>query len=77
MIHRRRLLRLATGLSALAALPEIAGAQSYPRRPVRIIVGQAAGSGSDVLARLMAQWLSDRLGQPFVVENRPGAGGSI
>jgi len=74
---RRRLLRLATGLCALAALPEISSAQSYPRRPVRIVVGQAAGSGSDVLARLIAQWLSERLGQPFVIENRPGGGGNI
>jgi tripartite-type tricarboxylate transporter receptor subunit TctC len=74
---RRRLLHLATGLCAFTALPKVSRAQSYPRRPVRIIVGQAAGSGSDVLARLMAQWLSERLGQPFVVENRPGAGGNI
>lgn len=74
---RRRLLMLATGFYTLAALPKSANAQPYPTRPVRIIVGQAAGSGSDVLARLMAQWLSERLGQPFVVENRPGAGGNI
>jgi tripartite-type tricarboxylate transporter receptor subunit TctC len=52
-------------------------AQTYPTRPVRIIVGQAAGSGSDIAARLLGQWLSERLGQPFVVENRPGAGGNI
>ena len=67
----------AIGACALVAVPTVARAQSYPTRPVRLIVGQAAGSGSDVLARLMAQWLSDRLGQPFVVENRPGAGGNI
>jgi tripartite-type tricarboxylate transporter receptor subunit TctC len=76
-MDRRRLLQLAAGSGALAALPENAAAQSYPRRPVRIVVGQAAGSGSDVLARLMAQWLSERFGQPFVVENRPGAGGNL
>ena len=52
-------------------------AQSYLRRPVRIVVGQAAGSGSDILARLIAQWLSERLGHAFVIENRPGAGGNI
>jgi tripartite-type tricarboxylate transporter receptor subunit TctC len=74
---RRRLLRLASGACALVAGSKFARANAYPRRPVRLIVGQAAGSGSDVLARLIAQWLSDRLGQPFVVENRPGAGGNI
>ena len=74
---RRRLLRLASGACALVAGSKFAKANAYPRRPVRLIVGQAAGSGSDVLARLIAQWLSDRLGQPFVVENRPGAGGNI
>ena len=67
----------AMGACALVTVPTIARAQSFPTRPVRLIVGQAAGSGSDVLARLIAQWLSDRLGQPFVVENRPGAGGNI
>ena len=74
---RRRLLHSAAGFCALVALPKIAGAQSYPSRPVRVVVGQAAGSGSDVLGRLIAQRLSERLGQPFVVENRPGAGGNI
>jgi len=74
---RRRLLHSAAGLCALAALPKVACAQSYPNRPVRVVVGQAAGSGSDVLARLIAQRLSERLGQPFVVENRPGAGGNL
>jgi len=62
---------------ALQALLPLASAQAYPTRPVRLIVGQAAGSGSDIIARLIGQWLSDRLGQPFVVENRPGAGGNI
>src|SRR5262245_61925557 len=75
-LPRRKFLRLA-GAVALPALPRIAKAQAYPSRSVRIIVGQAAGSGSDIAARLLGQWLSDRLGQPFVVENRPGAGGNI
>ena len=74
---RRHLMRLAASACALGAFSKIARAQPFPTRPVRVIVGQAAGSGSDVLARLIAQWLSDRLGQPFVVENRPGAGGNI
>ncbi len=74
---RRHLLHLAAGACAFGTFPKIAKAQPFPTRPVRLIVGQAAGSGSDVLARLIAQWLSDRLGQPFVVDNRPGAGGNI
>jgi tripartite-type tricarboxylate transporter receptor subunit TctC len=65
------------GACALVAAPALARAQSFPTRPVRLVVGQAAGSGSDVLARLIAQWLSERLGQAFVIENRPGAGGNI
>jgi tripartite-type tricarboxylate transporter receptor subunit TctC len=77
VLSRRRLLYLATGACAFVALPKFAKAHSYPRRPVRLVVGQAAGSGSDVLARLIAQRLSERLGQPFVIENRPGAGGNI
>jgi tripartite-type tricarboxylate transporter receptor subunit TctC len=75
--HRRHFLHLAVGAAALPALSLAAWAQAYPSRPVRIIVGQAAGSGSDTAARLMAQWLSERLGQQFVVENRPAAGGNI
>jgi len=70
-------LHLVIGAIALAAVSTIANAQSYPTRPVRLIVGQAAGSGSDIIARLIGQQLSDQLGQPFVVENRPGAGGNI
>jgi tripartite-type tricarboxylate transporter receptor subunit TctC len=76
-VPRRRFLHLAAAAAALPALARIASAQSYPSRPVRLIVAFAAGSGSDILARLMGQWLSERLGQPFVVENRPGAGGNI
>jgi tripartite-type tricarboxylate transporter receptor subunit TctC len=75
--RRRQFLHLAASAAALPAVSRIAWAQAYPSRPVRIIVGQAAGSGSDIAARLLAQRLSERLGQPFVVENRPGAGGNI
>src|ERR1700730_14419142 len=76
-LRRRRFLHLAAGVAALPVASPLALAQSYPTRPVRIIVGQAAGSGSDIAARLLGQRLSERLGQPFVVENRPGAGGNI
>jgi tripartite-type tricarboxylate transporter receptor subunit TctC len=76
-IPRRQFLRLATCAAAWPAVPRIARAQAFPSRPVRIIVGFPAGGTSDVLARLIGQWLSERLGQPFVVENRSGAGGTI
>jgi tripartite-type tricarboxylate transporter receptor subunit TctC len=75
--HRRKFLHLAAGAAALPAVSRIAGAQSYPSRPVRIIVGFPAGGGVDIVARLIGQWLSERLGQPFVIENRPGAGSNI
>jgi tripartite-type tricarboxylate transporter receptor subunit TctC len=75
--HRRQFLHLAAGAVALPATSRIARAQGYPSRPVRIIVGFPAGGTSDVLARLMGQWLSERLGRPFIVENRPGAGGNV
>jgi tripartite-type tricarboxylate transporter receptor subunit TctC len=71
-LPRRRFLQLAAG-AVLPALPHIARAQAYPTRPVRLVVGFPAGGVGDVLARLMGQWLSDRLGQPVVIENRPGA----
>jgi tripartite-type tricarboxylate transporter receptor subunit TctC len=76
-LSRYQFLRLAAGAAALPAVSRVARAQSYPTRSVRIIVGQAAGSGSDIIARLMGQWFSERLGQQFIVENRPGAGGNI
>ena len=74
---RRQFLHLAAIAAALPAVSRIARAQVYPTRPVRIIVGFAAGGGNDIIARLMGQRLQDRLGQPFVVENRPGAAGNI
>ena len=76
-LARRRFLHLAAGAAALPAASRIARAQTYPTRPVRIIVGFAAGGAFDIVARLMGQWLSDRLAQPFIVENRPGAGTNI
>jgi tripartite-type tricarboxylate transporter receptor subunit TctC len=74
---RRRFLQLAAGAAALPAMPRMARAQAYPSRPVRIIVGFPAGGATDIQARLMGQWLSDRLGQQFVIENRSGASGNI
>ncbi len=74
---RRRFLRLAAGAAAIPAVSRVGWAQTYPSRPVRIIVGFAAGGGADIVARLMGQWLSGRLGQQFVVENRVGAGTNI
>src|SRR5437660_5618139 len=74
---RRKFLHLASGAAVLPAVPRIARAQAYPSRPVKIIVGQAAGSASDIIARLIAQFLSEKLGQQFVVEVRPGAAGNI
>jgi tripartite-type tricarboxylate transporter receptor subunit TctC len=76
-VSRRRFLRLAVGAAALPAASRLANAQAYPAKPVRWIVPMAAGNPPDVVARAMAQWLSERLGQPFVIENRPGAGGTI
>jgi tripartite-type tricarboxylate transporter receptor subunit TctC len=76
-LPRRNFLRLAAGAAALPAVSRIAWAQSYPSRPVRIIVGFAAGGTVDILARLMGQWLSERLGRPFIIENRPGAGSAL
>jgi tripartite-type tricarboxylate transporter receptor subunit TctC len=74
---RRRFLRAAAAAAALPALPRLARAAAYPIRPVRIICGFAAGGAPDILARLIGQWLSERLGQSFIVEDRTGAGGNI
>jgi tripartite-type tricarboxylate transporter receptor subunit TctC len=74
---RRQFLHLAAGAAALPAVSRVAWAQTYPTRPVRMIVGFAAGQQIDILARLMGQWLSERLGHPFIIENRPGSGGNV
>src|SRR3954467_10449487 len=71
--HRRKILGIAVGSVAL----RLARAQAYPSRPVRLMVGFAAGGGTDVAARLVSQWLAERLRQPFVIDNRPGAGGNL
>ena len=76
-LPRRTFLRLAAGAAASSSALRIAKAQAYPSRPVRIIVGFAAGGPPDVLSRLMGQWLTERLGQQFIVEIRPGAGSNI
>ena len=77
LLPRRRLLHLATGAAALPAVSRFARADTYPSRPVRIIVDTPAGLAPDVVARLLSQLLSERIGQPVVVENRPGAAGNI
>jgi tripartite-type tricarboxylate transporter receptor subunit TctC len=74
---RRKFLRLAAGAAVLPVFSRGASAVDYPVRPVRIVVGFPAGGATDVIARLMGQWLSERLGQQFLIENRPGAGGNI
>src|SRR6476620_5422971 len=76
-LPRRRFLHLAAGAAALPLLSRVARAQAYPSRPVRIVVGFAPGGGADIVARLIGQWLSERLGQTMVIENRPGAATNI
>ena len=76
-LPRRSFLGLAAGAAAFPAASRMASAQAYPSRPVRIVVGYAAGGGQDILARLIGQWLSERLGQSFIIENRPGGGANI
>ncbi len=77
VLPRRTFLHLVAGAAALPALSRIAWAQAYPTRPVRIIVGFGAGGTPDIIARLMGQWLTERLGQPFIIENRPGGGTNL
>src|SRR6059036_3882153 len=77
LLLRRNFLKLAGALIASPALPRLASALDYPTRPTKIVAGFAAGGGVDITARLIGQWLADRLGQSFVVENRAGAGGNI
>jgi tripartite-type tricarboxylate transporter receptor subunit TctC len=76
-LQRRRFLQLATGAIALAAVSAFARAQTYPSKPVRMIVPFAPGGSTDIVARLIGQWLSERLGQPFLIESRPGAGTNV
>src|SRR5262245_7479153 len=76
-LRRRQFLYAAASVAVLPALSSIGWAQTYPMRPVRIIVAATPGSAPDILTRLIGQWLSERLGQPFIIENRPGAGGNI
>ena len=77
LLHRRQFLHLAAGAAAIPAVSRIARAQAYPTRPVRIIVPFPAGGATDIAARLIGQWLAERLGQQFIIENRAGAGGNI
>ena len=77
LLGRRQFLHLAAGAAALPAVSRFAWAQTYPTRPVRVIVGYAAGGGPDIVARLMSEWLSERLRQQFIIENQTGAGTNL
>src|SRR5215475_12329993 len=76
-LSRRKFFHLAAGTAALSGLSRVAGAQGYPTRPVRIVVPYAPAGASDIIARFIGPWLSERLGQQFVIENKPGAGTNI
>ena len=76
-VPRRQILQLMAGAAALPALPRFASAQSYPSKPVRLVVQVGGGSAPDIIARVVGHGLSERIGQPFVIENRPGASGNI
>src|SRR5215472_7763352 len=75
--HRRQFLHLATGTAALSTVSHVAWAQTYPTRPVRLILGYAPGGAPDIVARLIGEWLSQRFGQPFIIENRPGGASNV
>ena len=76
-LRRRQFLHLAAGTAALPAVSRVARAQGYPMRPVRLLVGFPPGGGADIAARIMGPWLSERLGQPVIIENRPGASSTL
>jgi tripartite-type tricarboxylate transporter receptor subunit TctC len=76
-LHRRQFLHLAAGAAALPVVSQVSWAQLYPSRPVRVVVAAAAGGANDIIIRVIGRWLSERLGRPFIIENRPGGSNSI